>query len=91
MLKPKEKFYKLEEPFNLGPFNFSKIGFQAIIQEEDRFLELPFTVQVEEVLFFEVNGAFIGPLEVEDFLAVQPPKLKEDLFLILHEFIFNTY
>ena len=91
MLRPIEKFFKLEEPFKLGPFNFVDIGFQAIIQKEDRAFNLPFMVQVEEVLFFSVNGAFICPFEVDDFFAVQPPKLKEDLFLILHDFILNTY
>lgn len=91
MTRPKEKFFKLEDPFKLGPFNFFDIGFRAIVQKENRLFELPFMVQVEEVVFFTVNGSFIGPLDVEDFFEVQPPKLKEDLFLILHEYIFNTY
>ncbi len=85
------KYFRLEEAFSLGPFNFCNIGFRAIVQNEVLPLRIPFIVQVEEIILIEVNGEPLIGEEIEDFLAVQPPRLTNDLFWICHEFVFNTY
>ena len=80
----------MEEELELGSFIFSSILFTCCIVQEDELLKIPFEVQFDELILFYVNGTFIPPYEVEDWLAAQREELKEDLFLNLQNFAENA-
>ena len=82
--------YHLKEELALGPFIFLDIGFSAIVVNKDDSLNLPRSVQVEQIKYFTVNGTFLGPVEVEDFLAAQSDKLRSDLIANLEDYALNS-
>lgn len=75
----------------LGPFCFTVIGFEYIYHPPCRIFQLDAIIQIDRIVYLEVNGYFVNPVEIDDWFAVQPDTLRNDILLNLENFLKTYY